>query len=132
MSKKVIGVMLAGISGAALAQSNVTIYGVADVSVQGKSASSGTAGQGTQVSGSKAEVQSNTSMLGFRGSKDLGNGLKALFQMETFVNLTGAVTGAAGSPPNGSVAWNNGTTFGGMRDSYVALSGKNISREIRA
>ena len=123
MSKKLISAMIAGMSGVALAQSNVTIYGVADVSIQGKSASSGTAGQGVQVNGSKAEVQSNTSMLGFRGTEDLGNGLKALFQIETFVNLTGAMTGAAGSPPNGSPAFNNGTTFGGMRDSFVAISG---------
>lgn len=123
ISRKTVLLLLGGISTTAVAQTNVTIYGVADVSVQGKSASSGTAGQGAQASGTKAEIQSNTSILGFKGTEDLGNGLKALFQMETFVNLTGAVTGAAGSPPNGSAAWNNGTTFGGMRDSFVAISG---------
>ena len=92
----------------AFAQSNVTIYGTVDASVQGASAT------GQDATKSHARIQSNESLIGFKGSEDLGNGTKALFQIETGVNLTGNNTGTN--------SINNGTTFGSARDSYVGLS----------
>ena len=64
-------------------------------------------------------MKSNSSLIGFKGTEDLGNGLKAMFQVETNVNLTGTNNGA------GAVAAGTGsTTFGAMRDSYVGVNSK--------
>lgn len=116
MSKLLVALLAtAGIAGAAYAQSNVTIYGVADVSVQGTNISQGTARAGGPQGGTSS-VQSNNSLLGFKGTEDLGNGLKALFQLETNVNLSGNSTAQE--------AFNNGTTFGSMRDSFVGVQNK--------
>ncbi|MBP7991363.1 MAG: porin [Rhodocyclaceae bacterium] len=116
MQKKLIALAVAGLSTAAFAQTNVTIYGVADVSVQGQNVSKGVASTATSAQGSVASVKSNSSGIGFKGTEDLGNGLKGLFQIETNVNLNG--NGA------GTTSVNNGTTFGSMRDSYIGVSSK--------
>lgn len=69
-------------SGVALAQSNVTIYGIADM---GYIYGSGDAGAGKSGSNTFSGVESGMqsgSRLGFKGSEDLGNGLKASFTLE--------------------------------------------------
>ena len=101
------------------AQSNVTIYGVADVSAQGFSLMAGKAGSYSATSGSAADgntfnLQSNSSLLGFRSDESIGGSTKVLFQAETTVNLTGGST----------VVYGTGTAFGGLRDSFVGLSGE--------
>ncbi len=62
-------------------------------------------------------VQSNSSLIGFKGTEDLGNGLKALFQAETTLYLAGGTSGVV--PGTGNLF---GTT--GMRDSFVGLNSK--------
>lgn len=89
---------------AAFAQaSNVQIYGTLDMSVMNTSTSSTTAQAAlattnANVSGqSKVDLYSQSSRLGFKGTEDLGNGLKAWFQVENGLNLDGrqnAMTGA--------------------------------------
>jgi predicted porin len=72
----------------AAAQTSVTMYGIADAAV---------AVQNDGVSGRQTVVNSgnqSTSRLGFRGTEDLGNGLKAMFNLEAGVALD---TGAADS-----------------------------------
>ncbi|MEW5887457.1 MAG: porin, partial [Pseudomonadota bacterium] len=74
MQKKLIVAAVAGALAAplAIAQSNVTIYGIADVGVE----------WGSSGNGTKFRVQSGQesgSRLGFKGSEDLGGGLKANF-----------------------------------------------------
>lgn len=64
-------------SAAAQAQSSVTIYGIADAALVGESG--GTAGRMTKVTSGAAAA----SRIGFRGSEDLGNGLAAIFTLET-------------------------------------------------
>ena len=76
MQKKLIALAVAGlVSGAAFAQTNVTVYGVVDVGyVYSKTDDlkfSGLASGG--MSGSR---------IGFRGTEALGNGLNAVFQAE--------------------------------------------------
>ncbi|GAA4329770.1 porin [Pigmentiphaga soli] len=68
--------LLAGFASAAQAQSNVTLYGIVDMGyVNSKNdGSSATSALDSGVLGS--------SRFGFRGSEDLGNGLKANFQLE--------------------------------------------------
>ncbi len=121
MQKKLIALAVAGLSTAAFAQTNVTIYGVADVSAQGYNMTSGkslagtdAATNGVQMSGGSFNLTNNSSLIGFKGTEDLGNGLKGLFQFETNVNATGG----------SSVAVGNGNMFTSMRDSYVGLNSK--------
>ena len=69
---------------------------------------------GKVPAGGSFNLKNNSSLLGFKGTEDLGNGLKALFQIETNVNMTGG----------SAVAVNNGSTWGSMRDSYVGVNSK--------
>ncbi|MDR0736171.1 MAG: porin [Zoogloeaceae bacterium] len=80
MQKKLMVLAIAtAVSGAALAQGNVQIYGVVDV---------GFSHRGDNVNddiGSKNAIDdgiSSGSRLGFKGTEDLGNGVKALFVLE--------------------------------------------------
>lgn len=74
MKKSLIALAAVAASGAAFAQSSVTVYGVVDTSiayVKGAENVSGMLNSGNA-----------TSRLGFRGVEDLGNGLKANFVLE--------------------------------------------------
>lgn len=103
MQKKIIALAIAGLaSTAAFAQTNVTVYGIADLS-QGSVRATGTNSAHAGVT----RLDSNSSYLGFKGVEDLGNGLKAVFQFETGVNADG----------------NNTSGFAGSRDTYVGLAG---------
>jgi len=94
--------LLSAFSGASFAQqSGVTIYGIADVGVQGIST-------GTGKTFKVQSGQENGSRLGFKGTEDLGNGLKANFVLEQGINID------TGSSAQG------GATFG--RRSLVGLS----------
>jgi len=82
MQKKLIALAVAGLaSGTALAQSNVTIYGVVDA---GYIYSSGSAGKraGTNTFSGIASGIAAGNRLGFKGEEALGNGLKAVFTLE--------------------------------------------------
>ncbi|MBW8897608.1 MAG: porin [Massilia sp.] len=59
------------------AQTNVTIYGIADAALVGERGGSG--GHVTKVTSGAASA----SRLGFRGSEDLGDGMSAFFTLET-------------------------------------------------
>jgi len=65
-------------SSAAQAQSNVQVYGLLDAGVENVSHAAATGGGVTRV----VSGGMNTSRWGFRGSEDLGGGLKAVFQLE--------------------------------------------------
>ena len=140
MQKKIVALALAGLSTAAFAQiapqndagpTSVTIYGVADVSVQGVHASGGTQGDNVSANGGKSRIESNSSLIGFKGVESLGNGNSAIFQLETTVNLTGANNGTANGDRSGSSAVNvngrttaDGQAFGVLRDSGVGFASK--------
>ena len=105
MQKKLIALAVAGlVSAPAFAQSNVTIYGVADAAV-----GFGSHGD-NDFSGIVNGVLSG-SRIGFRGAEDLGNGLKAVFTLEQGFDIG---NGAA-SPSVGD------STF--SRQALVGLSG---------
>ncbi|SDO24159.1 Outer membrane protein (porin) [Rhodoferax sp. OV413] len=76
---------------AAHAQSSITLYGVADASLR---YTSGLDAANAASAGTAAAVSSGvntTSRFGFRGSEDLGGGLRAVFNLESGVNIdTGA------------------------------------------
>jgi predicted porin len=77
-------------AGAASAQSSVTIYGRMNVSAEQQ--------ENIGATGKQKVLQNSASRLGFKGTEDLGGGLKAGFQLEHGLNAdTGAATsGAAG------------------------------------
>jgi predicted porin len=95
MKKSLIALAVLAASGAAFAQSTVTIYGVADVVIH----------KDKGVSTTMTSGGVSSSRLGFKGTEDLGGGLKANFKFEQGINLT---NGAAGN-------------FG--REAWVGLSG---------
>lgn len=68
---------LAAAASCAHAQTNVTIYGIADAALVGENG--GSAGHQTKVTSGAASA----SRLGFRGSEDLGDGMSAFFTLET-------------------------------------------------
>ena len=111
MQKKIISMAIIGlISGAAFAQSNVTIYGVADAGVGSWSAGS-SANQrttGVMTGGMTA------SRLGFKGEEALGNGLKAIFQFETAVSQ---------DPADKDKDTKNQSGWGSNRQANVGLTG---------
>lgn len=107
MQKKLIALAVAGlVSGAAFAQSNVTVYGVMDATWESYKTTDCTDVTGTGCSNiaNHSRLASDSSYLGFKGSESLGNGLTAVFQFETGIN---ADTGG----------------WAGARDTMVALAG---------
>jgi len=64
---------------------------------------------------SRMRIFDNSSRVGLRGTEDLGNGLKAIFQIETGVNIdNGSNTGQGGQANASSGFW-------ATRDSFVGL-----------
>ncbi len=105
MKKSIIALsVLAAVAGGAQAQSSVTIYGVIDMALQHQNTG--------EPAGSTLALDSGIqsgSRLGFKGTEDLGGGLKANFQLEMGINAD-----------NGRSA-QGGVTFG--RQAWVGLSG---------
>ena len=98
---------LTAIAGVAQAQSTVTLYGIADVYAGQKSVTT----NGNKLKQTVIDSSGlNTSRFGFRGTEDLGAGLKAIFTMEAGLALD---TGAANQ--------NGGGLF--SRQAFVGLSG---------
>ena len=92
MKKSLIALAVLGLSGAAMAQSSVTLYGVADAGIGKIEAGSGLADPANDASDktefiSGSMMNNGTSRLGVRGVEDLGGGLKAGFQFETGLDL---------------------------------------------
>jgi predicted porin len=131
MQKKIVALAVAGLSTAAFAQTNVTIYGVVDVSGQGYSLSQSKAPSKANggAQGNVFSMQSNASLLGFKGTEDLGNGLKGLFQIETELNMTG---GSALAVNNGAFTSNLRDSFVGLNSKYGTIQGGYISTPYRA
>jgi predicted porin len=86
MKKSLVALAVLAASGAAMAQSSLTLYGIADLWV------------GNLKNDGKGVVMGNgglsTSRLGFKGSEDLGGGLTANFTFEQKLQLTNGATNA--------------------------------------
>lgn len=103
MKKSLIALSVLAASGAAFAQSSVTVYGLADIYF-GSQKSAATGLRQTKIESSGIYE----SRFGFKGSEDLGGGLRANFLLENGFQLdTGGVSA--------------GQAF--SRQSYVGLSG---------
>jgi predicted porin len=95
MKKKSLAIALLSLLplGAAHAQTSVQIYGIADASIGIEDNDAPGEDRRTVIS---SGTQS-TSRIGFRGTEDLGNGLKALFNIEAGVALDTGAGDAAGT-----------------------------------
>jgi predicted porin len=101
--KKLIALAVAALPMAAMA--DVTLYGNIEASIEnGKSlAYSGGAKKST------TRIDDTGSLIGFKGSENLGNGLKAIWQVEQALSIDGTNV-------NGNNTW-------ATRDSFVGLTG---------
>jgi len=95
MNKKLIALAIAATVAAPAAMGGTTLYGKVHMSINDSSG------------GNDAwNVSNHASRLGFKGSEDLGNGLKALFQYE--MSYSGV---------------DSSTAIGSARNSYIGLAG---------
>ncbi|MCG9095529.1 porin [Laribacter hongkongensis] len=100
--KKLIALAIAALPAAAMA--DVVIYGEAGAALENtKTTIDG------KSNGSVTGVENYNSKIGFKGSEDLGNGLKAIWQVEQKIGIDG-------STKNTSNTW-------ATRDSFVGLTG---------
>jgi predicted porin len=101
MKKSLIALAVAGVVSAPAfaATSNVDVYGVMNYALQD-----------TDATGVGMDVTDNVSRIGFKGSEDLGGGLKAVWQIEQGITATNHTkTGAFGAA--------------GLRNTFVGLAG---------
>lgn len=98
MKKSLIALaILGGMSGVAMAQSSMTVYGIVDMGYNYNKS-------GDQTSHAIDSGLQSGSRLGFKGTEDLGNGLKANFVLESGLNAdTG--TYSQGGRAFGRQAW---------------------------
>lgn len=114
MQKKILVLALAGLSSAAFAQSNVTISGAIEAQFENISAKGATAA-GADLT-TRKRVTDNTSWLRFSGSEDLGNGMKAFFQVESDLGIDGGASAAVPAAAAGANGFGN-------RNSGVGIAG---------
>jgi len=107
--KKLIALAVAALPMAAMA--DVTLYGNIEASIEnGKSlAYSGGAKKST------TRIDDTGSLIGFKGSENLGNGLKAIWQVEQGLNIDGTTGNGSGN------RYYNNTWA--TRDSFIGLTG---------
>ena len=119
MKKSFIALAVIAASGVASAQSSVTLYGLVDAYV-GSQKINGLTQSGVNLAspagGSGGGL--NTSRFGFKGSEDLGGGLKANFVLEAGFDPSTGVSNSYTSPYTGKT---DSAIFG--RQSWVGLSG---------
>jgi predicted porin len=108
MNKKLIALALAALP-VAHAMADVTIYGTIEADME----SNKTYANGVKDANGKpkavSRIDDTGSLIGFKGSEDLGNGLKAIWQVEQGLSIDGTTVNAS-------------NTFA-TRDSFVGLQG---------
>ncbi len=127
MQKKIIALAVASalVAPAAFADtSNVNVYGVANVSYDMVTTKFNNAA-GVAGGTSTGKVSSNTSRIGLKGSEDLGDGLSAIWQVESLINIDNAGNTTAG----GAGATVSGNVLGG-RNTFAGLSSANMGTVI--
>jgi len=121
MKKHVLALAVAAAIPTIAAAQNVSVYGTLDHSI----GSQNTAGGVTTTSNFNSIV--STSVIGFRGSEDLGGGLKANFQIEGAINTKNGEFGKdADADGDGAVGGGNDASFAPplfSREAWVGISG---------
>jgi predicted porin len=118
MKKSLLALAVLGaFAGAASAQINVTIYGIADVGIQ----RTDTNAAGVDPTWTLEPGIRNGNRLGFKGSEDLGGGLSAIFTLENGFNIDNGALGQGGATFTTPAATR---IFG--RQAWVGLSSSSI------
>jgi len=112
MKKHLLAIAIASAMPLVAAAQNVSIYGQIDAGI----INTDTDGGAKTTSSSNSTL--STSVLGFRGSEDLGGGLKAEFQLETGTNYKDGTVGAAFDTSAAT-----GTALIFSREAWVGVSG---------
>ena len=89
---------------AALAQSSVQIYGTLNGDIESVKA---TGSSGSNFP-SRGRVTSNSSNIGFRGTEDLGQGLRAFYQVESAVNFDNGTSSGFWASRNSGIGLQSG------------------------
>ena len=117
MQKKIIALAVAGlVSGATFAQSNVTIYGIADAGYAYSKSGSADGAKNPTFSGIESGSWEG-SRIGFMGEEALGNGLKAIFRMEYGTSIDGH-----GSDGDSAGLYETRTAYVGLDTNYGTLT----------
>ncbi len=130
MNKKLTALAVAGAlaaPAAALAQaSNVQIYGRANLGFDNYSATGATGGSAFDIK-SRSRIFDAGSRIGFQGTEELGGGLKALFLIESGVNIdNGGTTGQSGATNPYTGTLNSRIGYVGLQGNWGRLTfGKN-------
>ncbi len=113
MQKKLIALAVAGLmSGAAFAQSNVTVYGLLDLGFVRAT------GAGQDLTAINSGVNDG-SRLGFKGEEALGNGIKAVFNLEYQLYIDKN----QGVGANGANGFNTRQSFVGLTGNFGTVVG---------
>lgn len=107
MKKTLIALAVLAASGAAMAQSSVSIYGIVDAAIH----------KDKNVDAAMIDGAVDSSRIGFKGTEDLGGGLKAHFVLEQGLKID---TGAAGQIKDSN---GNDTSAAFSRETSVGFSG---------
>ncbi|WP_133646155.1 porin [Paraburkholderia flava] len=106
-----LGTLLGSAGITAHAQSNVTLYGIVDAGILYTSKTlNSTTGQNSGHQFSMLTGGMSASLFGLKGAEDLGGGTKAIFQLESGIDMA-----------SGKFADSNGNFFG--RQAWVGLTG---------
>jgi len=115
MKKTLVALAVLAASGASMAQSTVTLYGIADVEFGSDTVDNG------KTSLSQTKVNSggvNGSRFGLKGSEDLGGGMSVNFDFQQGFSID---SGAARDEKNNQGVANNNNAF--SRASWVGIAG---------
>ena len=129
MNKKLIALAIAAAiaPAAAMADSgNVTVYGQIDMSVDSVSATGAGSALPSKNVPTHGRISSNNSRIGFKGNEDLGNGLSAIWQIESAIGMgadpTATNTFASRNTYLGVASKTMGTALMGVYDTPYKLS----------
>lgn len=122
MQKKLITLAVAGVLAAPMmAQAAVEVYGQARMSV-GMIGNDADPGAAPADDDSSIAVTSHASRLGFRGNEDLGGGLKALWQIESGIDMDNGGGNAIDRNTFVGLAGGFGTVILGQHDTPYKMS----------
>ncbi len=122
MNKTLIALAVAGLMAAPMAaQADATIYGKIHTSID----FGDTGGDDTATEkASSTYWQSNSSRLGFKGSEDLGGGLKGVWQLESTVSVGSGTAGLTNRNSYVGLQGGWGTLLGGRHDTPFKTTGR--------
>lgn len=117
MKKSLIALTLAALPVAAMA--DVTLYGAIKAGVQTYRSVEHTNGKVSKVE-TGSEIADFGSKIGFKGQEDLGNGLKAVWQLEQGASVAGTNTG-----------WGNKQSFVGLKGGFGTIRAGSLNSPLK-